>query len=135
MYRTLGVTLAQVAAAVVIVFGCRTASSVAAGSSSGPAGPGGGIPFMLAALLLVPIGAMIIGPRVAEKLQLAARGAYSLSVIAVILIAVLGVWNPSFFGYVPLLLLVLAAVNLLIGYSTGMHRSWSPPPGTSETAS
>jgi hypothetical protein len=54
-------------------------------------------------------------------------------VVAVILIAGLGVWIPSL-GNVPLLLLVLTAVNLLIGYSTGMHRSWSPPQDTSSSA-
>jgi hypothetical protein len=49
---------------------------------------------MMAALLLAPLAAMIIGPLVAEKLQLAARGAYTLSVIAALLIAVLGTPDP-----------------------------------------
>jgi ABC-type cobalt transport system substrate-binding protein len=77
---------------------------------------------------------MIIGPLVAEKLRLAAPGIYSLSFIAGYLVWLLALWNPRS-GNVLFLLLVLAAVNLLIGYSTGMHRSWTPPPGTSSSAS
>jgi hypothetical protein len=46
----------------------------------------------------------------------------------------LRVWKPSLSRNVPLLLLVLNAANLLIGYSTGMHRSWSRPPGASSSA-
>jgi hypothetical protein len=134
MGRTLGVSLAQAAAAAVIVWGALKVTSVVAAYSDSPPGPGGGIPAMLAIVLLAPVGAMIIGALVAEMLQLAAGAAYSLSVVAVILIAVLGVWIPSLRS-VPLLLLVLTAANLLIGYSTGMHRRWSPPPGTSSSAS
>jgi hypothetical protein len=135
MGRTLGVSLAQAAAAAVIVWGAIKVTQIEAAYSDSPPGPGGGVPAMLAIMLLAPVGAMIIGALVAEKLQLAASTAYSLSVVAVILTAVLGVWIPSLFGNEPLFILVLTAANLLIGYSTGMHRRWSPPPGTSSPAS
>jgi len=60
---------------------------------------------------------------VAKMLQLTARGAYTLSVLAVILLVlVLSSWNPSLAQNVPFLLLVLTGVNLLIGYGTGMDR-------------
>jgi hypothetical protein len=128
MFRTLLVSLAQVAAAVVIAYGCFHANTVAARIDTGPPGPGTGIAFFLAFLLLTPLGAMIIGSLVARKLKLAARGAYSQSVIAIIiLVAGLAIWNPDQLENVPLCVSVLTAVNLLIGYSTGMHRSWSPP--------
>jgi hypothetical protein len=133
MGKTLVVSLAQVAAAATITFGGDSVSSSWADSSEEFA-PGAGIPYMLALLLLAPLGAMIIGPLVAEKLRLAAPGIYSLSFIAGYLVWLLALWNPRS-GNVLFLLLVLAAVNLLIGYSTGMHRSWTPPPGTSSSAS
>jgi hypothetical protein len=133
MGKTLVVSLAQVAAAATITFGGDSVSSSWADSSEEFA-PGAGIPYMLALLLLAPLSAMIIGPLVAEKLRLAAPGIYSLSFIAGYLVWLLALWNPRS-GNVLFLLLVLAAVNLLIGYSTGMHRSWTPPPGTSSSAS
>ncbi|MDN3243104.1 hypothetical protein [Glycomyces tritici] len=132
MGKTLVVSLAQVAAAAAITFGGDTVSSSWADSSEAFA-PGAGIPYMVALLLLAPLGAMIIGPLVAEKLRLAAPGIYSLAFIAGYLVWLLALWNPRS-GNVLLLLLVLAAVNLLVGYSTGMHRSWTPPPGTSSSA-
>ncbi|MFC3491622.1 hypothetical protein [Glycomyces rhizosphaerae] len=134
MGKTLVVSLAQVAAAAAITFGGDTVSSSWADSSEEFA-PGAGIPYMLALLLLAPLSAMIIGPLVAVKLRLAAPGIYSLSFIAGYLVWLLALSNPSGSGNVLFLLLVLAAVNLLIGYSTGMHRSWTPPPGTSSSAS
>jgi hypothetical protein len=134
MGKTLVVSLAQVAAAAAITFGGDFVSSSWADGSEEFA-PGAGIPYILALLLLAPLGAMIIGPLVAEKLRLAARGIYSLSFIAGYLVWLLALWNPSSSGNVLFLLLVLAAVNLLIGYNTGMHRSWTPPPGTSSSAS
>jgi hypothetical protein len=133
MGKTLVVSLAQVAAAATITFGGDSVSSSWADSSEEFA-PGAGIPYMLALLLLAPLSAMIIGPLVAEKLRLAAPGIYSLSFIAGYLVWLLALWNPRS-GNVLFLLLVLTAVNLLIGYSTGMHRSWTPPPGTSSSAS
>ena len=134
MGKTLVVSLAQVAAAAAITFGGDAVSSSWADSSEEFA-PGAGIPYMLALLLLAPLGAMIIGPLVSEKLRLAAPGIYSLSFIAGYLVWLLALWHPGRSGNVLFLLLVLAAVNLLIGYSTGMHRSWTPPPGTSSSAS
>ncbi|MEU5872451.1 hypothetical protein AB0A73_12955 [Glycomyces sp. NPDC047369] len=132
--RSLLVSLAQIAVGVAVTYACLTALSVVARASSGPPGFGGALPFMVAYMVLAPVGAMIVGPKVAQKLQLAARRAYCLSVVAVILVVVLGAWNPVLHN-VPLLFLVLAAVNLLVGSSTGMHRNWSPPAGASVQAS
>ena len=107
-----------------ITFGCVTASSVAA-ANSGPYGDvSDGMGFALAALLLVPLGAMITGPLVAKKLRLASWGAYSLSVIAAVVTVGLGLRNSSPSGNVLLIVLVLTAVNLLIGYGAGMRREW-----------
>ncbi len=134
MGKTLVVSLAQVAAAAAITFAGDSVSSSWADSSEEFA-PGAGIPYALALLLFAPLGAMIIGPLVAVRLRLAAPGIYSLSFIAGYLVWLLALWHPGRSGNVLFLLLVLAAVNLLIGYSTGMHRSWTPPPGTSSSAS
>jgi hypothetical protein len=134
MGKTLVVSVAQVAAAAAITFGGDTVSSSWADSSEEFA-PGAGLPYMLALLLLAPLSAMIIGPLVAVKLRLAAPGIYSLSFVAGYLVWLLALWNPSGSGNVLSLLLVLAPVNLLIGYSAGMHRSWTPPPCTSSSAS
>lgn len=132
--KTLVVSLAQVAAAAVITFGGEiVSSSLAEGSES--FAPGAGIPHILALLLLAPLSAVIIGPLVAGKLQLAAAGVYSLSFVVGYLAWLLALSNPSRSGSVLLLLLVIAAANLLVGYSAGMHRSWTPPPGTSSPGS
>lgn len=123
MFKSLLVSLAQAATGALIAYSCYHANEVAAKTSDGPPGPGAAVPFFLAFLLLTPLGAMIIGPLVAKKLQLTARGAYSLSVIAVILLfVVVRSWNPSLAENVPFLVLVLTGVNLLIGYGTGMDR-------------
>jgi peptidoglycan/LPS O-acetylase OafA/YrhL len=126
MFKSLLVSLAQVAVGAAIIYGCFTADSVAARTSDSPPGPGAiapVAPFVLASLLLAPLGAMIIGPLVAKMLRLTARGTYSLSVIAVILLVlVLKSWNPTLAQNLPFLLLVLTGVNLLIGYGTGMDR-------------
>jgi hypothetical protein len=134
MGKTLVVSLAQVGAAAAITFGGDTVSSSWADSSEEFA-PGAGIPYMLALLLIAPLIAMVIGPLVAVKLRLAAPGIYSLSFVAAYLVWLLALLNPSGSGNVLFLLLVLAAVNLLIGYGAGMHRSWSPPLDTSSSPS
>lgn len=130
MGKTLAVSLAQVAAAAAVTFGGDAVSTSWADSSEEFA-PGAGLPYALALLLLAPLSAMIIGPLVAVKLRLAFPGVYSLSFVAGYLVWLLALWNPGGSGNVLFLLLILAAANLLIGYGTGMHRSWSPPPGSS----
>ncbi|MDA1386292.1 MULTISPECIES: hypothetical protein [Glycomyces] len=126
MLKSLLVSLAQVAVGAAIMYIGDTAESVAIRTSDTPPGPGAiapVAPFIMAALLLAPLGAMIIGPLVAKMLRLTARGAFALSVLAVILlVCVLKSSNPSLAQNVPFLLLALTGVNLLIGYGTGMDR-------------
>jgi hypothetical protein len=134
MFRTVWVSLAQVTAAVVILYGCVAAASAAPRSPEPDIADG--VPFVLAAILLVPLGAMFIGPLVATKLRLAAGVGYCFPVVIVVVLVVgLGLFRSSLFGNVPLLLLVLTTANLLMGYSTGMDRFWSPPPGKPSSAS
>ncbi|MCC3764512.1 hypothetical protein K3N28_15725 [Glycomyces sp. TRM65418] len=130
--KTLMVSLAQVAAAAAVTFGGDAVSSSWAGTSEEFA-PGAGVPYMLALLLLAPLSAVIIGPLVAGKLQLGAAGFYCLSFVVGYLVWLFALWNPSSSGNVLLLLLVIAPANLLVGYNAGMHRSWTPPPGTSSS--
>jgi hypothetical protein len=136
MFRTVWVSLAQVIAADVILYGCRAAASAAPRSSE--PGIADGVPFGIAVTLLVPLGAMFIGPLVATRLRLAAGAAYCLSVVIVVVLVVgLGLSHSSL-GNVPvilLILLILTTANLLIGYSTGMDRNWSPPPSTPSSVS
>jgi hypothetical protein len=126
MLKSLLVSLAQIAVGAAIIWIGFIAESAAIRTADNPTGPGAIAPiapFFMASVLLAPLGAMIIGPLVAKMLQLTARGAYTLSVLAVILLVlVLSSWNPSLAQNVPFLLLVLTGVNLLIGYGTGMDR-------------
>jgi hypothetical protein len=119
MFRSLLVSVAQVAAAAVVAYGCITASTIAPRNSSPDIADG--VPFILAAIVLVPLGAMIVGSLVAKRLRLAEPGAYSLSVIVVIVVLSI---NPANAGAanLPIAILVPTAVNLLIAFSAGLRR-------------
>jgi peptidoglycan/LPS O-acetylase OafA/YrhL len=119
MFRAFWVSLAQVAAAVVVAVGCLVASSVAARGSDPYDETWEGFEYIVAGLVLVPLGAMIAGPLVARGLRLANWASYSLSVIAVIVVMSLGSGLP--FGIVPLAVLILIGANLLIAYTTGLR--------------
>lgn len=125
VFKALWVSFAQVVAAVVVTIGCIVAASVAAGADSSD-DPWAGVEFIFAGLFLVPLGAVIAGPLLARKLRLANWGTYSLSVVAAVVFMSLDLGNSaSFFEKLPFAVLALTAVNLLIGYSTGMRRE--PP--------
>lgn len=124
MLRTLWVSAAQVIAAVVVTMGCFAAAAGAASSGSDSYDDNWeGFEYVLAALVLVPLGAMIAGVLVAKKLRLASWGSFALSVIAVVVVMSFDLWNPGFFSLnLPLALLALVGVNLLLGYTAGMRR-------------
>lgn len=126
MLKSLLVSLAQIAVGAAIIYIGITAESAAIRTAPNPTGPGAIAPiapFIMAALLFAPLGAMIMGPLVAKMLRLTARGAYSLPVIGVVLlVCLLKSSNPSLAQNLLFLLLVLTGVNLLIGYGTGMDR-------------
>jgi peptidoglycan/LPS O-acetylase OafA/YrhL len=119
MFRAFWVSLAQVAAAVLVAVACLVASSVAARGSDPYDETWEGFEYLVAGLVLVPLGAMIAGSLVARRLRLANWASYSLSVIAVIVIMSLG--SGLLFGIVPLAVLILTGANLLIAYTTGLR--------------
>lgn len=122
MVKTLWISLAQVATALVVAFVCLTAARSVANERSGPFGDisDGLVVFILAAMVLTPLGAMIIGPLVAERLGLANCGVYSLSVLAVVVLVVFGAQNPDLLRNVGPLSLILTTLNLVFGYCTGV---------------
>jgi hypothetical protein len=71
--------------------------------------------------VLVPLGAMIVGLLVAQKLRLANWGAYSLSIIVVLVVLSINLANAGSGNY-QIVFLVPTAVNLLIALSAGMQR-------------
>jgi hypothetical protein len=120
MFRSLGVSVAQVATAAVIAYACWTATSIMP-REPGPADIADGVPYVLAAIVLVPLGAMIVGLLVAQKLRLANWGAYSLSIIVVLVVLSINLANAGSGNY-QIVFLVPTAVNLLIALSAGMQR-------------
>jgi hypothetical protein len=117
MFRSLGVSVAQVATAAVIAYGCWTATSILP-RDPGPADMADGVPYVLAVIVLVPLGAMIVGLLVAQKLRLANWGAYSLSIIVVFVVFLANGGSGNY----QIVFLVPTAVNLLIALSAGMQR-------------
>jgi hypothetical protein len=117
MFRSLVVTVAQVATAAVIAYGCWNALSNAP-RNPGQATMADGVPYIIAAIVLVPLGAIIVGLLVARKLRLAHWGAYSLSVIVVMCAFVANAGSGNY----QIVFLVPTAVNLIIAASAGMQR-------------
>ncbi|MFC3493194.1 hypothetical protein [Glycomyces rhizosphaerae] len=121
MVKTLWISLAQVATAVVVANVCLTASS-ALRTGPPPDFSDGEVLFFLAALVLTPLSSMIIGPLVAGKLDLAKPGVYSLSALAAFVLTAIGARTPGVMENVDVLSLILTTLNLALGYGTGIWR-------------